>query len=158
MGGDAAAQSTERKVVITRVFDAPREVVFRAWIDPKHLAKWWGPECFTNPVCEVDARPGGAVRIVMRAPDGADHPMRGVFREIVAPERLAFTNFAVDENDSPMIDGFTTVTFVEHDGKATMTLETTAKPLVASAARMIEGMQTGWSQSLDKLTAYLRRK
>src|ERR1700678_1250094 len=81
-----------RELVLTRTFDAPRSLVFKAWIDPKHLAQWWGPKGFTNPVCDMDVRPGGAIRIVMRAPDDApaqfrgDHPMTGVFREIVEPE------------------------------------------------------------------------
>src|SRR5260370_33691510 len=90
----SGAAANERTVVITRVLDAPRELVFRAWTDAKHLARWWGPKGFTNPVCEVDARPGGALRIVMRAPDGAEHPMTGVFREIMAPARLVFTSAA----------------------------------------------------------------
>ncbi|HYT14944.1 MAG TPA: SRPBCC domain-containing protein, partial [Burkholderiales bacterium] len=64
----AAVQPNERTVVITRVFDAPRELVWRAWTDPRHMAQWWGPQGFTNPVCEMDVRPGGALRIVMRAP------------------------------------------------------------------------------------------
>ena len=84
--------------------------------------------------------------------------MRGIFREVIAPERLAFTNFPVDERDNPMIDGFTTVAFVEHGGNTTMTLEAIATPLVTPAVRMIEGMEAGWSQSLDKLTAHLSAK
>ncbi|HXP75753.1 MAG TPA: SRPBCC domain-containing protein, partial [Stellaceae bacterium] len=65
---DPGATANERTVVITRVFDAPRTLVFKAWTDAAHLARWWGPKGFTNPVCEVDARPGGGLRIVMRAP------------------------------------------------------------------------------------------
>src|SRR5690349_8008540 len=92
----AGAPMTERTVVITRIFDAPRELVFEAWINPMHLAAWFGPKGFTNPVCEVDLRIGGKLRIVMRAPDGTQHPMIGIFREIVRPERLVFTNIATD--------------------------------------------------------------
>src|SRR5258708_29275739 len=91
----AAAELAERELVITRIFDAPRELVFKVWTDPKHLAQWWGPQGFTNPVCEIDLRPGGALRIVMRAPDGAEHPMTGIYREIVAPERLGFPTLPV---------------------------------------------------------------
>ena len=82
-----AAESNEREIVITRFFDAPPEVVFEAWTNPEQLAQWWGPEDFTNPVCELDVRVGGDWRIVMRAPDGAMYPCRGVYLEIVAPER-----------------------------------------------------------------------
>ena len=77
------------------------------------LAQWWGPKGFTNPVCEIDARVGGALRIHMRAPDGSIYPMKGEIREIVAPERLVFTNIAVDADGSHIIEGLTTVTFAE---------------------------------------------
>jgi uncharacterized protein YndB with AHSA1/START domain len=79
----AVAARAPRELVITRTFDAPRELVFKAWIDPKHLAQWWGPKYFTNPVCEVDARPGGSLLIHMAGPDGTIYPMRGVFNERV---------------------------------------------------------------------------
>src|SRR5947209_11418295 len=81
-------------LVITRVFDAPRELVFKMWVDERHLAQWWSPHGFTNPVCKLDARPGGAIRVDMRGPDGATHPMTGEFREIVEPERLIFSSRA----------------------------------------------------------------
>src|SRR5580692_63489 len=77
-----------KEFVITREFDAPRELVFQTWTDPKHLAQWWGPRGFTNPVCEWDARPGLEIYVVMRAPNGARYPMGGEFREIVATEKL----------------------------------------------------------------------
>ena len=125
--------------------------------DPKHLSQWWGPRGFTNPVCELDLRPDGALRIVMRAPNGTDYPMKGVFREIVAPERLVFTNIAVDQDGNHIIEGLTTVTFTELGGKTKLTLHTTAAALTAQAARMIEGMDAGWTQSIDKLEAYLPR-
>src|SRR5262252_1945470 len=111
----------EREVTITRVFDAPRATVFRAWTDADRLARWWGPKGFTNPVCEIDARVGGAIRIHMRSPDASIYPMRGEFREIVRSERLVFTNIAVDAADKPIIEGLTTVTFIESSGKTTMT-------------------------------------
>src|SRR3981081_2563312 len=87
---NASNSEMDREVVITRVFDAPRALVFRAWTDPQHLARWWGPQGFSNPVCETDVRIGGAWRIVMRGPDGAEYPGGGVYREIVVPERLVF--------------------------------------------------------------------
>lgn len=155
---DPGATANERTVVITRVFDAPRTLVFKAWTDAAHLARWWGPKGFTNPVCEVDARPGGGLRIVMRAPDGAEHPMTGVFREVIAPERLVFTNIAVDGEGKPLLEGLTTVTFAEHDGvKTKLTLESRAVGLVAYAARMLEGMEAGWTQSIDRLGEHVAR-
>ncbi len=153
----AATISAERALVITRLIDAPRALVFKAWTDATHLAQWWGPSGFTNPVCELDVRPGGAIRIVMRAPDGAEYPMTGVFREIVEPERLVFTNVAVDAHGKPLLDGLTTVTFAEHDNRTTLTLQTRAIALVAEAARFLEGMEAGWTQSLERLAAHLAK-
>lgn len=146
-----------RELTINRSFKAPRALVWQAWTDPKHLAKWWGPEGFTNPVCEVDLRVGGGLKIVMRGPDGTDYPMRGVYKEIVAPEKLVFTNFPVDAQDRQLIDGWTTVTFAERNGETHMTLRTSAVGLVAQARFMIMGMGAGWAQSIDRLAALLTR-
>jgi uncharacterized protein YndB with AHSA1/START domain len=153
----ASPDGRERELVITRIFNAPRALVFKAWTDPKQVAQWWGPRGFTNPVCEIDARPGGALRIVMRAPDGAEYPMIGVFREVVAPERLVFTNIAVDQEGKPVLDGLTTVGFAEQGTKTKLTLETRAKALVDYAAKFLEGMDAGWTQSIDRLEAYVAR-
>ncbi len=145
----------KREVTITRLLAAPRGLVFRAWTEAEHLARWWGPNGFSNPVCEVDARVGGELRIVMRGPDGTDYPMRGVFREVVAPERLVFTNFPVDALDRPLMDGLTTVTFAEEAGRTRLTVVTRATGLSPVAARMLDGMQAGWTQSIDRLEVYV---
>ncbi|MGE5367698.1 MAG: SRPBCC domain-containing protein [Betaproteobacteria bacterium] len=108
-----ATETVEHEITIIRVFNAPRALVFKAWTDASELAQWWGPKDFANPVCELDVRDGGAIRIHMRSPDGSVYPMRGEFREIVPPERLVFTNIAVDAADQPIIEGLTTVTFIE---------------------------------------------
>ncbi len=146
------------ELTLTRLFDAPRELVFKMWTDPKHIAQWWGPDGFTNPVCEWDARAGGKLHIVMHArPDiaamigKADHPMRGVFQEVTPPSRIVFTNIAVDENDTPMLEGVTTVTFAEEGGKTRMTMHTAMASLSPLAPQMLQGMEAGWSQSFDKL-------
>jgi uncharacterized protein YndB with AHSA1/START domain len=155
MDHDEAA-ATERELILTRVLDTPRELVFRIWTDPQHVAKWWGPMGFTNPVCELDVQPGGALRIVMRAPDGTEHPMTGTYREVVAPERLVFTFAAVDGQGNPLLDGVTVVTFAERGGKTELTVQTHAIALVPSAARMLEGMDAGWRQTLDRLEGHVR--
>lgn len=147
----------EREVTITRVFDAPRALVFAAWTDAKHLAQWWGPKDFTNPVCTIDPRVGGALRIHMRAPDGNIYPMKGEIREIAPPERLVFTNIALDADDDVIIDGFTTVTFAEENGKTRLTIHTRGSAMVDYAANYLKGMEIGWTQSIDKLQAYLAR-
>lgn len=153
----ADANPTEAAVTITRIFDAPRSLVWKAWTDPKLMAQWWGPQGFTNPVCELDVRVGGAWRIVMRSSDGIEYPCGGVYREIVEPERLAFTNIATDKDGNPILDGFTTVTFTEHGGKTTLALQTRAVALVAYAAAYLTGMEAGWSQSLDRLEEQLAK-
>jgi uncharacterized protein YndB with AHSA1/START domain len=152
-----AALPTEREVVLTRIFDAPRSLVFKAWTDPKHLQRWFGPKPFTNPVCEVDLRVGGKWRIVMRAPNGEEFPAVGVYKEIVEPERLAFTNNAIDKDGNVIIEGFTTVSFTEENGKTKLTLQTRGTARVAYAAAYLQGMEAGWSQSLEKLAGELMR-
>ena len=157
---NAAAQTkpfAEREITITRTFDAPRAVVFKAWIDAKALAQWWGPKGFTNPVCEIDPRVGGALRIHMRSPDGSIYPMKGEIREIVPSERLVFTNIAVDAAGSPIIDGLTTVTFADEGGKTKLTLHTRGSAVADYAAAYLQGMEMGWTQSIDKLQAMLTR-
>jgi len=151
------AKAAEREIVIERVFDATPEIVFKVWTEPAHLARWWGPKGFTNSAWEVDLRVGGAWRIVMRAPNGAEYPGGGVYREIVKPSRLVFTNSAMDKEGNPIIEGFTTVTFAEYGGKTKLTLRTRAVALVSYAAQMLEGMEAGWTQSLERLGEELAR-
>src|SRR5258706_14413299 len=83
--------SAERELVITRIFDAPRRLVFQAWNEPERVAQWWGPQGFTTISCQMDIRPGGAFRFGMRSPEGVDYWKRGVYREIVEPERVVFS-------------------------------------------------------------------
>jgi uncharacterized protein YndB with AHSA1/START domain len=156
-GAEQMKVFAEREITITRTFDAPRKLVFKAWTDAKELAQWWGPKGFTNPVCEIDPRVGGALRIHMRSPDGSIYPMKGEIREIVPPERLVFTNIAIDAAGKPVIDGLTTVTFADEGGKTKLTLHTRGTALVDYAAAYLQGMEMGWTQSIDKLQALLTR-
>lgn len=151
----ASMGSAEWDLVITRVFDAPRELVFKVWAETRHVAQWWGPKGFTNPVCEMDVRAGGALRIHMRAPDGVVYPMTGVFEEIVAPERLVFVGSALDGNGKPMFDVLTTVKFAEQHGKTALTLQLRVIKATAQAPQYLKGMQAGWTQSLDRLNDHL---
>jgi uncharacterized protein YndB with AHSA1/START domain len=156
MPATTRAQSlAERELTITRVFDAPRALVFKAWTDAAQLAQWWGPQGFSNPVCEIDARVGGAIRIHMRSADGSIYPMKGEFREIVPPERLVFTNIAVDEAGNHLLEGLTTVTFADEGGKTRLTLHTRAGAVADKAIMYLQGMEMGWTQSIDKLEALL---
>ncbi len=155
-GSSPAQKPAEPVLVITRVFDAPRDLVFKAWTDPKHVAQWWGPKGFTNPVCELDVRPGGAIRIDMRGPDGVIYPMKGVFHEIVEPERLVVTTSALeDEEGNPQLEVLTTVTFAEYNGKTKLMLQAVVVKSAPAAAGALAGMEQGWRQSLDRLAEYL---
>ncbi|HEY3741256.1 MAG TPA: SRPBCC domain-containing protein, partial [Bryobacteraceae bacterium] len=120
----AGMADANKHIVFKRVIDAPRDLVFAAWTDPKHLAEWWGPEGFTNPVCEVDARSGGRILIQMRSPEGFEYPMHGSFTEIVEPERIVFLS-GVDRPESGLqFEIRNTVTLVEAGPRRTeLTLE-----------------------------------
>jgi uncharacterized protein YndB with AHSA1/START domain len=157
LASDVFTKPTEREIVITRVFDAPRTLVFKMWTDPKHLREWFGPGVFTNPVCEVDARVGGKWHIVMRDPQGNDYPCGGEYREVVEPERLVFTNIATDKEGNPVIDGLTTVILEEENGKTKLTLQTRGTAMVDYAAEYLKGMEAGWTQSLESLAEELAR-
>jgi len=145
----------EGTVTLTRAFDAPRALVWRAWTDPTMMAQWFGPRHFTIPACELDVRVGGALRIVMRGPDGNDYPMKGVFIEVVAPERLVYTNIAVDRDGKHLLEGETTVTFTEQSGKTTLTVTAHAVGRVPIATQMLAGMEAGWTQTIDKLEEFV---
>jgi uncharacterized protein YndB with AHSA1/START domain len=143
----------EREIEITRVFDADRELVFEAWTNPIHLARWWGPQGFSNPICEVDLRVGGKWRVVMRAPDGSEIPFTAVYREVVPPERLVFSSVAKDAAGNPVLEGATTVLFEHFNGQTKLTVRARAKALVPEAIIRLGGMYEGWSSSLDRLMA-----
>src|ERR1700719_2640728 len=142
-------------LVITRVFDAPRALVCKAWTDSKQVAQWWGPSCFTNPVCELDPRPGGAIRIHMRAPDGTVYPMTGVYQEIMEPERIIFNSAALDQAGNALFEVRTTVTLAEDDEKTTQTMRARVMNQNDKAAPFLAGMEAGWMQSLDRLSTFL---
>ena len=152
-----AEKVADPEITLTRVFDAPRSLVFRAWTDSEHVARWWGPDGFTAPVCELDARPGGAIRIDMRGPDGTVYPMAGRYREIVPPERLVFISAALDTEGTPLFEVLTTVTFAERGGKTALTLQARVIRTSADAAPYLQGMEAGWTQSLERLAEHLSK-
>lgn len=140
-----------REFVLTREFDAPRALVFRMWTEPKHLAQWWGPCGFTNPVCEWDARPGGKIYDVMRAPNGAEFPMGGEFRELVAPERLVLTTGALGETGKLIFELLHEVTFAELQGKTMLTIRSRVTMTTPGAEKYLGGFETGMTLSLERL-------
>jgi uncharacterized protein YndB with AHSA1/START domain len=146
-----ADTNPDTEITLVRLFDAPRDLVWRAWTDPEVLRQWWGPKGFTNPVCEIDVQRGGKIRIHMRAPDGTIYPMTGEFREVDAPRRLVFSDAALDADGNVLLEGFTIVTFEDEGGKTKLTIESIAKAIVPQAADMLQGMENGWAESLDRL-------
>jgi uncharacterized protein YndB with AHSA1/START domain len=164
-GGDADAERAERGSFVERVFDAPRGLVFEAWTDPERLKRWWGPRGFTTPFCEIDLRPGGVFLFCMRSPEGRDFWGRGVYREVVVPERLVFVlSFANAEGEvvpathyglSPdwPLERLMTVTFEELPGATRVTVWDEGLPVDADR----DGVREGWTQSLDRLAEYLAK-
>ncbi|HEX9091013.1 MAG TPA: SRPBCC domain-containing protein [Anaerolineales bacterium] len=148
-----------KELTLKRTFDAPRELVFKAWTDPVLVPKWWGPTGFTTPISEVEARQGGKLYIVMHGPKGSDFdidlPVWGVFQEFDPPRKLVFTNEAMpDEQGTPQLATLCTVTFAETGGKTEMTLHIVLVK-ASPAASAWGGAEMGWNQSLDKLADFL---
>ena len=143
---------TDREIVMTRVFDAPRSLVFEAWTNPEYLPRWMlGPEGWTMPVCEIELRPGGAWHFVWRKSDGAEMAMRGVYKEITPPERLVFTE--VWGGNWP--ETLNTLMLSEEDAKTTMTSTVLYPSKEARDAALKTGMKEGVAQSYDRLADYL---
>ncbi len=142
-----------RELVITRVFDAPRDLVWKAWTEPERMKEWSAPKGFTIPVNEGELRPGGAWRACMRKPDGTDLWLGGVYREIVEPERLVFTHAWLDEQGSPGPETVVTVTLTERGGKTEMSFHQSGFDSVESR----DGHAGGWTECFDKLDEHLAK-
>jgi uncharacterized protein YndB with AHSA1/START domain len=146
------APGAEYELSITRLIDAPRAKVFRAWIEPDLLRQWWGPHGMTTPVCELELWVGGAFRTVMRAPDGTEYPNQGVFLEIRAPERIVFTDaFIPGWIPSPRAFMTAVVTFEDVDGKTRYTARAQHWSAADRQAHEEMGFHEGWGESLDRL-------
>jgi len=149
-----SGQSTPaiKELTLTRMFNAPRSLVFRMWTDPKHVGRWWGPHGYTNPVCELDARPGGKILIHMQDPIMPVNPMTGVFEEIVEPERLVFISMALPDADGiPQLQVRNTVTFEDVNGKTKLTLNARVLKATPQIGPALDGMTQGWTETLERL-------
>lgn len=162
----------KKDITFERTLNASREVVWKAWTDPKLVAQWWGPEGVTNPVCEIDPRVGGSLHIVMEAGEamgpakGMRWPMKGTFTEVVVPERLVFLSsaFSTADEKEAALETTTEVTLTEDAGKTKMVVHTFvtktnpgAGGSFPSTDQMIAGMEAGWNQQFDKLEKFLGR-
>ena len=147
----AVAPSPPPELLITRVFDAPRSLVFAAWTQPEHLARWWGPQGFVNVAWEMDVRPGGAWFRRMGAPDGTLYTKRGVYREVVPPERLVFTYVNQAADGTQDRETLVTVTFEEQGARTRLTLHHTGFESVLSR----DAHEGGWTSCMERFAEYL---
>jgi len=158
-----APTAEESVLVITRVFDAPRELVWKAWTDPESVMRWWGPKGYTSPACQIDLRVGGKYLWCMRSPEGQEYWSTGVYREIVEPERIVCTNSFADADGNPVPashygipedfpgETLSTLTLEEREGKTELTLRTEDLP----AGEAHESANAGWNEAFDKLADHL---
>jgi uncharacterized protein YndB with AHSA1/START domain len=151
--GNAMTESAQRELTITRVFDAPRSLVFKAWTQPAHLMRWWGPHGFTVLSCTMDLSLGGAWRLCMRSPAGIEDRQRGEFREIVEPERLVFTYAFEDASGKPGHETIVTVNFAEVGGKTRLTVH----QAVFETVTVRDDHVRGWGEALDHLAGYVTK-
>jgi uncharacterized protein YndB with AHSA1/START domain len=153
------------ELIITRTFDAPRNLVWKAWTEPEYAMRWWGPKDFTAPVCKIDLHEGGNYHFCMRAPDGQDFWSKGTYREIVEPERLIMTDSFSDEQGNIVpasnygmegewpLELLVTLTFEEQNGKTKFTLRHSGLP----EGQMKELTYAGWNESFDKLNEVVKQ-
>ncbi len=143
-----ASFAPKGELVLTRNFNAPRELVYKVCTDRKHLARWWGPHGFTTKIREMDVKAGGAWRYAMRAPDGNEYPFDGVYREVKEPDRLVFDGTI---HGSPEQRVWTEVTFTDREGKT----EITVRQLYSFESDATRGARIGWNQQFDRLAEFL---
>jgi uncharacterized protein YndB with AHSA1/START domain len=152
-------QSKDTEIVISRTFNAPRSLVWKAWTDPQHIMQWWGPNGFSNASCKTDLRVGGAFHLNMCAPDGNTYPCTGIFREVVEPERLVYDSEADEGHPCGAglpLRSLVTVTFTEQDNRTTLTLHTRFESVARKEAANEAGYSVSWGQALERLAEHIR--
>lgn len=151
----------EKEVVISKLLPAARETVWRAWLEPAMITRWWGPDGTTVPECEVNPTVGGHMHLVMLAGPGLGPlagqrwPMEGQIVEMTPPEHLVFNNNALGEAGDILLSGTTSVELKDEAAGTLMTVVARARGEGEVAAQMLAGMETGWQQQIDKLAAFL---
>lgn len=149
---NAATETSDRELVITRVFDAPRSLVFKAWREPERQIQWMGPRGFTGKVLQSAKGPGDSYRYYMRDPQGGDHWQQGVVRELIEPERLVFTYAWANAQGQPTRpETLVTLTFEDVGGKTKMTL----RQGIFESVSACDDHRGGWNSSLDRLAEYV---
>lgn len=149
---------SDREIVITRVFNAPRRLVWDAWTKPEYVARWFGAAGWTVPVCEIDLRPGGTYRYVMRSSDGQEVTLRGVYRDVVPPERLVTTEVFEGFSEvgyRPEDQTVSTAVLTERDGKTTWTATIVYPSKAIRDGALATPMEEGMNDSFDRMDAVL---
>jgi uncharacterized protein YndB with AHSA1/START domain len=162
---EVSADVTGREIVVVRVLDAPRELVFEAWTRPEHLLHWWAPKGCTTPACKVDLRIGGAFHYCMRLPEGRDIWGLAIFRELVEPERIVYTDMFADAEGHPVPPAYYGMSESHpHESQVTVTFEAlgprtklTLRHSIPEAVVEREATQQGWNEMLDRLAGHLER-
>jgi uncharacterized protein YndB with AHSA1/START domain len=161
-----AVPAAESGIVVTRRFDAPRALVFRAWTEPQQLMRWWAPQGCSTPHCTVDLRVGGLFHYCMRLSDGRDIWGRGLYREIVVPSRLVYVDAFADADGNPVppahygmsaghpAESLVTVTFEEEGGGTRVTVRHSIPATVEERG----GAEQGWNEMLERLAVELARR
>jgi uncharacterized protein YndB with AHSA1/START domain len=146
---------SDKEVVFTRAFDAPRELVFEAWTNPEHVRHWWGLRESTMLLCEAEVRPGGSWRYVTTAEDGAEVPFTGVYQEVAPPERLVYTEMYDVEPFNSGDPAVNTVTFTPEEGGTLVTVTTVYPSKEVRDFALSSGMEAGAAESYDRLADHL---
>src|SRR2546426_4076374 len=148
------SKPSDREVMMTRVFDAPRALVWEAYTDPKLIPRWWGPRYLTTTIDKMDLKPGGSWRFVSRAPDGTEFGFHGVYREIVKPERISWT---FEFEGTPGHVSVDSATFEEIDGRTKVTVRSLFETKADRDGMLASGMESGFSESMERLGELLKR-
>ncbi|HMH22822.1 MAG TPA: SRPBCC domain-containing protein [Puia sp.] len=141
----------KQQVLVTRIFEAPVDLVFSMWTNPEHHKRWWGPKNNTNLVCEMDVRPGGPIIIIMQTGDGRTIPVTGIFNEVSPPNRLVFTTMENDGHGNTLMEVSHTVTLTEENGKTRLIMTIVVLQSSPGFVTSCQGMELGWNQSFDRL-------
>ncbi len=147
-------KTADRELIIERLIDAPNEVVFKVWTDPKHVAVWWGPDGFTNTIHEMDVKPGGVCRFIMHGPDGTDYPNKIVFIEVEKPDRLVYMHGSDIDNDPDQFE--VTITFEAQESKTLVRMRSLFNSAQSLEAVKKFGAVEGGNQTLSRLEEYLK--
>jgi uncharacterized protein YndB with AHSA1/START domain len=142
---------------ISYELSASKDKVWDAWTKPEQFAEWWSPEHFTIPVCELDVKPEGAIRVDMRGPDGTIYPSTGTYKEVVQPDKLSFINSPLDQDGNKLFEVLQTVELSDNNGKTLLKITSEVISATPEAQPYLAGMEIGINQALNKLDDYLAK-